>query len=329
MARYTIIVISIVITTIVNMTVKRSFFLVTLYFWNSHALNCRSDGGPNESELKTIYLTCLKEQENRNSSSSRRYHNDQDWTDPRGYNNRDQWDRDDRGRGDRDRIRNDKFGGRRNDRKDARDDRISSRNDRTYRRDMMGDRSDEMGGRNRDMIGRDDDGIGRYHVTGRDDFPNSDEYLGDMSRHHNYYSSTQSSRRFRRDRNKEMNSGHRSQYNPNTQRPMEYDSRHRNEDRNSSRNEESKACALHCFLEQLEMTGDDGMPDKYLVTQVLTKDIKNEDLRDFLQESIDECFQILENENSEEKCDFSKNLLMCLSEKGRANCDDWKDDIQF
>lgn len=41
--------------------------------------------------------------------------------------------------------------------------------------------------------------------------------------------------------------------------------------------------------------GDNGMPDKYLVTHVLTKDVKNEDLRDFLQESIEECFQILDN----------------------------------
>lgn len=42
-------------------------------------------------------------------------------------------------------------------------------------------------------------------------------------------------------------------------------------------------------------TGDNGMPDRYLVTQVITKDVKNEDLRDFLQESIEECFQILYN----------------------------------
>nr|QID58968.1 odorant-binding protein [Galleria mellonella] len=235
--------------------------------------------------------------------------------------------------------RNDKFGGRndrlsgRDDRRDNRDDRTGGRNDRMNRRDMIGGRSDEMGGRNHDMSGRDDDGFSRYHVTGRDDFINSDEYLGDMSRHHNYYTSTQSSRRFRRDRNKEKNSGHRSQYNPNAQRQMDYENRYRSEERNSSRNssktEENQACALHCFLEQLEMTGEDGMPDKYLVTQILTKDVKNEDLTDFLQESIEECFQILQNENLEEKCDFSKNLLMCLTEKGRANCDDWKDDMQF
>ncbi|KAM3965167.1 odorant-binding protein 59a [Aphomia sociella] len=317
------------------MCVKYSVFLLSLYFLDSYALNCRSDGGPKEEELKTIYMNCLKEQDGRNSSNSRRYTDDQDWDEPRGHNSRSQWDREDKERGDRNRqgSRNDRTGGR-NDklggRNDRMDGRTGSRDDRMNRRDMMDGRNDDMGGRNHDMT---DDGIGRYHLTGRDDFSNSDEDLSDMSRHHNYYSSTQPSRRFRRDRNKEMNSGHRSQYNPNAQKPMEYDNTYRNEERNSSRNsssnEEKKACALHCFLEHLEMTGDDGMPDKYLVTHVITKDIKNEDLRDFLQESIEECFQILENENSEEKCDFSKNLLMCLSEKGRANCDDWKDDISF
>lgn len=37
------------------------------------------------------------------------------------------------------------------------------------------------------------------------------------------------------------------------------------------------------------------MPDRYLVTHAITKDVKNEDLRDFLEESIEECFQILDN----------------------------------
>lgn len=44
-------------------------------------------------------------------------------------------------------------------------------------------------------------------------------------------------------------------------------------------------------------TAEDGMPDRYLVTHTITKDVKNEDLRDFLQESIEECFQILDNGN--------------------------------
>nr|ALC76544.1 odorant binding protein 4 [Conogethes punctiferalis] len=189
-----------------------------------------------------------------------------------------------------------------------------------------------MGGRdnmNRNNMDR-SNGFGREQFSGRYDFPQSDEYDGDMSRY-GYQSSTQPSRRFKRSK-RGQNSGQRSQYNPNSRKQSDYEDSYRDEDRNSSNSSsdaESKACALHCFMEQLEMTGDDGMPDKYLVTHAITKDVKNEDLRDFLQESIEECFQILDNEHTEDKCEFSKNLMMCLSEKGRANCDDWKDDLKF
>ncbi|XP_060803458.1 general odorant-binding protein 71 [Amyelois transitella] len=303
-------------------------------------------------------MNCLNKQDGRNSSDSRRYSSDQDWNDARGYGQR-EWDRDsrssnDKNRGDRMGSRSDRFGsgndrmGSRDDRMNSRDGRIGNRDDRIGSNDRSSNRNERFGSRDNDMYGRDDrmdnNGMGarnrmgyqdeeidRYRLNGRDDFSN-DDYGSDMPRD-SFYSSTQTPRRFRRDKRKEINSGHRSQYNPNAQKPTEYDDNYRNDDRNtsknSSRDEDAKACALHCFLENLEMIGDSGMPDKYLVTHVLTKDVKNEDLRDFLQESIEECFQILENENTEDKCDFAKNLMMCLSEKGRSNCDDWKDDLKF
>ncbi|XP_053609963.1 uncharacterized protein Obp59a [Plodia interpunctella] len=327
---------------------KLYVFAITSLFLYCNALNCRSDGGPKEDELKTIYKNCLKRQEGRNSSDSRRYSNDQDWNEARGYGQRN-WDRDSRSNSDNNRDdrmgdRNDRYGSDRTGSRDrmgsrddimSRDDRIGSSRDRSNSRDdRYGSRDDRgnngMGGRNR--MGYQDDEVDRYRLSGRDDF-SSDDYGSDLSRQNNYYSSTQSPRRFRRERHKEINSGHRSQYNPNAKKPSEYDDNYRNDDRNSSRNsskdEEAKACALHCFLENLEMIGDNGMPDKYLVTHVLTKDVKNEDLRDFLQESIEECFQILDNENTEDKCEFAKNLMLCLSEKGRSNCDDWKDDLKI
>ncbi|KAG6444555.1 hypothetical protein O3G_MSEX003451 [Manduca sexta] len=152
-----------------------------------------------------------------------------------------------------------------------------------------------------------------------------------MYQYNGYRSSSQSPRRYKRERRVD-NTGQRSQYNPNTQRNSGYEDTYRNEEKNSSENNtntDNKACALQCFLENLQMTAQDGMPDKYLVTHAITKNVKNDDLQDFLQESIDECFQILENEDSDDKCEFSKNLLLCLSEKGKANCDDWKDDMHF
>lgn len=54
-----------------------------------------------------------------------------------------------------------------------------------------------------------------------------------------------------------MNSGQRSQYNPNPtpKRPFEdsYKSDEKNSTDNSSKKVDVKACALHCFLEKLEM----------------------------------------------------------------------------
>lgn len=76
-----------------------------------------------------------------------------------------------------------------------------------------------------------------------------------------YGYSTQSSRRFKRKADKKTeNSGQRSQFNPNSSRKSgqgsddsyRSDERHSNEN-NSSKEDDKKACALHCFLENLEM----------------------------------------------------------------------------
>nr|QRF70922.1 odorant binding protein [Semiothisa cinerearia] len=197
----------------------------------------------------------------------------------------------------------------------------------------MGSGSHRYGNDREDSMRNHDSGYGdRDHgYNGRNDFQQSD-YGSDMPNQYGYQSSTQSSRRYKREKRTE-NSGQRSQFNPNSKKSSFDDSYQSDEksgkENSTSKDDDKKACALHCFLENLEMTAEDGMPDRYLVTHTLTKDVNNEDLKDFLQESIEECFQMLDNENTDEKCEFSKNLLMCLSEKGRANCDDWKDDLRF
>nr|UVB79192.1 odorant-binding protein 1 [Heortia vitessoides] len=337
------------------MTFHSLYYIFTFYFIASEcyvqALNCRSEGGPKEDELKTIYATCLKKQDGRNSSE-REDQEDSDWKESRGrFNQRTKWNRDMRDKNDRIGGRDDRLsetGDRMNDRydrTDEREDRFRSRDDRMSNRDeRMNGREDRMRDRDDRMDGRDysggnmmskDNGYGREQLNSRyfphEDFSQTDGHDSDMSKYNGYSSTTQASRRFKRGKRTEINSGQRSQYNPNTKKPTEqstYGDDNRNSS-NSSGDMNNKACALHCFLEQLEMTDDNGMPDRYLVTHSITKDVKNEDLKDFLQESIEECFQILDNENTEDKCEFSKNLMMCLSEKGRANCDDWKDDLQF
>ncbi|XP_026739215.1 probable ATP-dependent RNA helicase ddx42 [Trichoplusia ni] len=336
----------------VNMClIKYHVLILCLIVAECYALNCRSDGGPKEAELKNIYKKCLKMQtDNKNSSKG---NSDQDWKEARGQQRND-WDRtrtgskENRNRKEerlgRDRMdssgmrdnKDDMMGSRADDRMDRNYERKGNDNQRGRNNDRTSNNNsnDKTGNRSKnnrnEMTGNRENGRNDF-INGREDFQQSDEYETDMSKYNNYHS-TQPPRRYKRDRRPE-NSGKRSQYNPNAQRINGYeDNSFRSEERNSSENNSSresdnKACALHCFLENLEMTGEDGMPDRYLVTHAITKNVKNEDLKDFLQESIEECFQILDNENTEDKCEFSKNLLLCLSEKGRSNCDDWKEDL--
>lgn len=62
-----------------------------------------------------------------------------------------------------------------------------------------------------------------------------------------------------------MNSGQRSQYNPNPSTKRPFDDSHRSDERNSTENTSKKvdvkACALHCFLENLEMVSITSLSD--------------------------------------------------------------------
>lgn len=48
----------------------------------------------------------------------------------------------------------------------------------------------------------------------------------------------------------------------------------------------------------------------------MIKNIQDPELKDFVEESIIECFHYLES-SKREKCEFSQNLLQCLAEKGQ------------
>ncbi|KOB79007.1 Odorant-binding protein 29, partial [Operophtera brumata] len=261
------------------------------------ALTCRSDGGPKESELKTIYTKCLKMQDGKNSSSSRDS-GDQDWKE----NHRNQ--------------RNDREGSQmESDRGRNKDNKMGNRNERRGTDDRMGNHDDRMGnhdyrmGNHDDKMGNYDDRVGNYG----DRMGNFGEKMGSHDDRSDSYDRMGS-------RDSRMGNN-----------------RVGNEDNVNGRNDFQHEFESVRYFRSIWIpnntsfpkTAEDGMPDRYLATHVLTKDVKNEDLKDFLQESIEECFQILDNENTEDKCEFSKNLLMCLSEKGRENCDDWRDDLKF
>ncbi|XP_041979277.1 general odorant-binding protein 71 [Aricia agestis] len=291
------------------------------FFLGCHGLSCRSEGGYKDTDLKRMYNTCLKQQNNSSSDNRQEEWSDRGiWNNDRTSYRGDRYDRGNRGRNrdeNEDRESRDRYGD--SDSRSNSNDRYNM--DRRDRNSMNSrDNNYNMNSRDNNGYGNNDENRQNSRLNGRDEFLQSEEYDNDNSRtYHNQYN-----RRNKRERRVEMNSGQRSQYNPN--------SKNRGSDSSDSRNSSSsqdKACALHCLMENLHMTGDNGMPDRYLVTHAITRDVRNEDLRDFLQESIEECFQILANENTEDKCEFSRNILICLSEKGKANCDDWKDDFQF
>ncbi|XP_055715306.1 general odorant-binding protein 71 [Phlebotomus papatasi] len=91
------------------------------------------------------------------------------------------------------------------------------------------------------------------------------------------------------------------------------------------RSEYDRTCLIHCFFQEMKMTNEDEFPDKHKVLHVLTKELRDRQLKDFYTDSIQECFHILEMDQRRDKCEFSRNLIFCLGERAKANCDDWND----
>ncbi|XP_063695630.1 general odorant-binding protein 71 [Culicoides brevitarsis] len=85
----------------------------------------------------------------------------------------------------------------------------------------------------------------------------------------------------------------------------------------------NKSCLMQCFFEEMKMTSNEGFPDKHKVLHVITEEMRDRELKDFYTDSIQECFHILDLGNKSDKCDYSRNLVTCLSERAKSNCDDW------
>ncbi|XP_031369238.1 probable serine/threonine-protein kinase clkA isoform X2 [Apis dorsata] len=84
---------------------------------------------------------------------------------------------------------------------------------------------------------------------------------------------------------------------------------------NNDTNQEQD-CIIQCFFNELNVVDQKGFPERNLVISLISQNIQNPELKDFIEESIIECFHYLES-NKREKCEFSQNLLKCLSEKGQ------------
>ncbi|KFB49689.1 hypothetical protein ZHAS_00018070 [Anopheles sinensis] len=88
--------------------------------------------------------------------------------------------------------------------------------------------------------------------------------------------------------------------------------------------ERDRACLMQCFFEELKATNAEGFPEKHKVLHVITKDIRERELRDFYIDSIQECFRMLGMDNRlKDKCDYSMRFVTCLTDRFQSNCDDW------
>ncbi|XP_051154720.1 general odorant-binding protein 71 [Leptopilina boulardi] len=95
---------------------------------------------------------------------------------------------------------------------------------------------------------------------------------------------------------------------------------------NQEHENQKSVCVIQCFFNELNLVDQRGFPEMSSVTEIMTENIMDPELSDFVEESIYECFQYLQNNRNQDKCKFSQNLLTCLSDKGRERCDDWNDD---
>ncbi|KAF2902179.1 hypothetical protein ILUMI_04011 [Ignelater luminosus] len=86
----------------------------------------------------------------------------------------------------------------------------------------------------------------------------------------------------------------------------------------------TQKCVLQCIFTDLGMVDDNGYPEHNRVAQGLLKNAKGRELRDFIQDSTDECFQLMEQGEKLDTCEYATHLVKCLAEKGRSNCADWQ-----
>lgn len=88
-------------------------------------------------------------------------------------------------------------------------------------------------------------------------------------------------------------------------------------------NRQDQACVIQCFFEELNLVDDKGYPEKSAVTKMMTRNIRDPELKDFVEEALIGCYYMMEAENIKDECRISQYLLNCLAGKGRERCEDW------
>ncbi|XP_054738921.1 odorant-binding protein 59a [Anastrepha obliqua] len=98
-----------------------------------------------------------------------------------------------------------------------------------------------------------------------------------------------------------------------------------NNNKSSNNDTADAACVVHCFFEEMNMLNSDDYPDRYKVQYGLTRDMRDRELRNFYTDTIQDCFHYLESQRRRDKCHYSRDLINCMSEYAKVNCDDWQE----
>ncbi|XP_055619284.1 general odorant-binding protein 71 [Toxorhynchites rutilus septentrionalis] len=227
---------------------------------NSSALRCRTQDGPSSEEVRKVIRTCMKRvttETDNETSNENNESSDSSYPDANQSEENGQRDINDARQG------NQRGNGRNNGGGDRTNDRNSDKN-----------------GENRQNNNRNRNEGERYSER---DFGYGGWGNGRSGRYKRQYYNDRS------------NNGYGNGYQENNR----YDRDQRNFqgfNGNSSHNASvgrDRACLMQCFFQELKMTNNEGFPDKHRVIHVVTKDLRDNELRDFYIDSIQECFHMI------------------------------------
>lgn len=75
----------------------------------------------------------------------------------------------------------------------------------------------------------------------------------------------------------------------------------------------------------MQQTSEDGFPERHKTLNILTKELKDRELKDFYADSIQECFRMVDADSKlhRDNCLYAKSLISCLADRASMNCSDW------
>ncbi|XP_001987771.2 odorant-binding protein 59a, partial [Drosophila grimshawi] len=103
------------------------------------------------------------------------------------------------------------------------------------------------------------------------------------------------------------------------QRSLKQSDNNNNNNNKANNTSEMGSCVAQCFFEEMNMVDGNGQPDRRKVSYLLTKDLRDRELRNFYMDTVQQCFRYLEqsrygSNNNNNKCAQARELIKCMSE---------------